>query len=127
FYRPRSGTQFPFHRNQFGGTVSGPIVKNKFFFFGDYEGFRQIRNIPAVQTIASEWQRQGIFPVNITNPLTVVVYPAGTVIPQSDWQPFARKVIADLPAPTIPTAANRVPPTTIRSRRASRTSMTNSI
>jgi hypothetical protein len=109
FFRPRSGDQFPFHRNQFGGTVSGPIVKNKFFFFADYEGFRQIRNIPAVQTIASEWQRQGIFPVNITNPLTGTVYPAGTVIPQSDWQPFARKVIADLPAPTIPTAINKVP------------------
>src|SRR5215471_1369459 len=109
FFRPRSGSQFPFHRNQFGGTVSGPIVKNKFFFFADYEGFRQIRDIPAVQTIASEWQRQGIFPVNITNPLTGTVYPAGTVIPQSDWQPFARKVIADLPLPTIPTPSNRVP------------------
>ena len=109
FFRPRSGTQFPFHRNQFGGLISGPVVKNKLFFFADYEGFRQIRNIPAVQTIASEWQRQGIFPVNITNPLTGVVYPAGTVIPQSDWQPYARQVIAGLPAPTVPTAINKVP------------------
>lgn len=109
FFRPRAGTQFPFHRNQFGGVVSGPIVRNKFFFTADYEGFRQIRNIPTFQTIASEGQRQGIFPVNITNPLTGATYPAGTVIPQSDWQPFARKVIADLPAPTFPTALNRVP------------------
>ncbi len=109
FFRPRSGTQFPFHRNQFGGLISGPVVKNKLFFFADYEGFRQIRNIPTVQTIACEWQRQGIFPVNITNPLTGAAYPAGTVIPQSDWQPYARQVIAGLPAPTVPTAINKAP------------------
>jgi hypothetical protein len=108
-FRPRAGTQYPYHRNQFGGTAGGPIVPNRFFFFADYEGFRQIRNIPTYQTIASEWQRQGIFPVNITNPLTGTTYAKGAVIPQSDWQPFARKVIADLPAPTFPTAIDRAP------------------
>ena len=85
------------------------MIKNRVFFFADYEGFRQIRNIPTFQTIASEWQRQGIFPVNITNPLTGAVYSKGTVIPQSDWQPFARKVINDLPAPTFPTAIDKAP------------------
>lgn len=109
FFRPRVGTQFPFHRNQFGGTLGGPIVKNRLFFFADYEGFRQIRNIPTFQTIASEGERQGIFPVSIKNPLTGAVYPAGTPIPQSDWQPFARKVIGDLPAPTFPTPLNKLP------------------
>src|SRR5262249_47843471 len=73
------------------------------------EGFRQIRNIPTFQTIASEGQRQGIFPVNITNPLTGATYAAGTPIPQSDWQPFARKVLADLPAPTFAPPLNRAP------------------
>ena len=29
-------------QNQFGGSISGPIQKNKTFFFGDYEGFRQL-------------------------------------------------------------------------------------
>ena len=108
-FRPRAGTQYPYHRNQFGGTVGGPIVPNRFFFFADYEGFRQIRNIPTYQTIASEWQRQGIFPVNITNPLTGAVYAKGTAIPQSDWQPFARRVLADLPAPTFATAIDKAP------------------
>ena len=31
----------PFHQNQFGGAVGGPIVHNKTFFFADYQGTRQ--------------------------------------------------------------------------------------
>jgi len=31
-----------FHRNQFGGTIGGPVIHNKLFFFGDYQGTRQV-------------------------------------------------------------------------------------
>src|SRR5579871_4551656 len=30
-------------QNQFGGTIGGPVIKNKVFFFGDYEGLRRIQ------------------------------------------------------------------------------------
>jgi hypothetical protein len=30
-------------QNQFGGTIGGPIIKDRTFFFFDYEGFRRIR------------------------------------------------------------------------------------
>ncbi len=39
---PWVGVAAPLHRNQFGGTLGGPVRKNKTFFFGTYSGLRQI-------------------------------------------------------------------------------------
>jgi hypothetical protein len=35
----------PYHQNQFGGDLGGPIWKNKLFFFGNYEGYRQSQSV----------------------------------------------------------------------------------
>ncbi|HVG90515.1 MAG TPA: carboxypeptidase regulatory-like domain-containing protein, partial [Alphaproteobacteria bacterium] len=42
FTNKNGGTKNPLHRNQYGGTVGGPILKDRMFYFLSYEGFRQI-------------------------------------------------------------------------------------
>jgi len=50
----------PFRRNQFGGALGGPILKNQTFFFADYEGIRQSKGITTVATVPSQNARNGI-------------------------------------------------------------------
>lgn len=103
YFRPTAGSQPQFDRHQFGGTIGGPLVRNKAFFFGDAEFLRQNRTTPATSTIATLAQRQGVLAVAVRHPQTGVVYPAGTPIPMTA---FARKVLGDLPAPTSEGTAN---------------------
>ena len=49
----------PFKRNQFGGTFGGPIVKDKTFFFADYEGIRQSKGLPNLVTVPTDAARSG--------------------------------------------------------------------
>src|SRR5712672_2186241 len=48
FTNKNGGTKNPLHRNQYGATLGGPILKDKLFFFLSYEGFRQVA--PTVST-----------------------------------------------------------------------------
>jgi hypothetical protein len=93
FFKPATGKP-ALDRNQFGGVIGGPIIRNKAFFFGDYEGFRQTRKVTGFSTIATPAQRQGVLTVNVTDPRTGTVYPAGTPIPMTE---FARRVLSALP------------------------------
>lgn len=89
-------------QNQYGLTLGGPVVKNRVFFFGDYEGFRNLQRTNSFSSIPSLNDRLGILPVAVTNPQTGALYPANTPIPVTAITPFARQVLADLPAPNGP-------------------------
>jgi carboxypeptidase family protein len=53
-------TRATLHRNQFGGTIGGPLVHNKIFFFGDYQGTRQIAGQDSgVIPVLSDTERTG--------------------------------------------------------------------
>lgn len=93
-------------RNQFGATIGGPFIKNKLFFFADYEGFRQLQNYLNFDSLPSLNDRNGILPVAVVNPLTGVSYPANTPIPVAGINPFAARVLANLPAPNGPGRSN---------------------
>ncbi len=63
-------------RNIFGGTIGGPFMKNRFFFFFNYEGRRQHVGATATRTIPSATLRQGIIEYTCADPSAC---PASTV------------------------------------------------
>ena len=51
-----------FKRNQFGGTIGAPVVKDKLFFFGDYQGTREVRGVSSgLINVPSLLERGGDF------------------------------------------------------------------
>jgi hypothetical protein len=93
-------------RNQFGATIGGPFIKNKLFFFADYEGFRQLQRYLNFDTLPTLSDRAGVLPSTVYDPLTGTVYAAGSTIPVARLNSFAAKVLNDLPAPNGPGRAN---------------------
>jgi outer membrane receptor protein involved in Fe transport len=99
FFKPTGGVKPSLNRHQFGGTVGGPIRRDRTFYFADYEGFRQSQKTLVYTTIPTAAQRQGILTVPVYNPFTGATYPANAPIPLTA---FARKVLSDLPEPNVP-------------------------
>ena len=119
-------------QNQYGGVIGGPMVKNRAFFFGSYEGTRINRGSTIVTTVPTAALRTGDFTgqPTIYDPDTSV--PAGATfartaflnnkIPSIRLDPAALKLLAVLPLPTIANATSNnfvVSPTnTNRAKRA---------
>ena len=62
FFNNANGKSKPdFRQNQFGGTIGGPILHNRLFFFSDYQGTRMRRRIPFVASVPSLAARSGDF------------------------------------------------------------------
>jgi len=112
-----------FHRDQYGGVLGGPIIRNKTFFFGGYEYTKQESPTNATITVPTALQREGDFSqtfnaagklVTIYNPFDTFINSAGAVerrpfpgnkIPKEMMDPIALKALSYLPLPNQPGAA----------------------
>jgi hypothetical protein len=107
-----------FKRSQFGGTLGGPIVKDKTFFLASYEGLRQRSFSSRTATVPTALERAGNFsqtyaganrPVLIFDPFTTRPNPNGSgyirdafpgnIIPPDRINPVARNVLKYMPLP----------------------------
>ena len=103
-----------FRQNQFGGTFGGPVIRNKTFFFGDYQGTRQrtasASSIGSVPPLAIRNGDLSSLRTPIYNPQTRHIGPDGTVIatpfpnakiPASQINPSALAVMTLIPEPNF--------------------------
>ncbi|MGH9617243.1 MAG: carboxypeptidase regulatory-like domain-containing protein, partial [Acidobacteriaceae bacterium] len=117
----------PYRQNQFGGSLGGPILKNKAFFFIDYQGTRIAQSQTDISTVPPLSERTGNFSDLLTgqtdpatgydtgqifdpfsyDPSTGTRQPfPGNIIPKYRLDPAALNVINIFPAPNKPGAAN---------------------
>ena len=90
-------------RNQFGGSIGGPILKNKLFFFGSYQG-TQSRDVTQANTATTPTAAQltGDFSSvsrQLVNPFTGIPF-VNNQIPVSSFAPASVKILSLLPPPS---------------------------
>jgi outer membrane receptor protein involved in Fe transport len=83
-------------QNQFGVNAGGPIVRNRAFFFGDFEGTRITQGVLRTGRVATEAERTGVFAGTIRDPLTGQPF-ANNTIPADRIDPIARQLLALVP------------------------------
>jgi hypothetical protein len=99
FFNNRAGRGKPdFKQNQFGGTLGGPVLRNKTFFFASYQGHREDQGQTFLSTVPSVAMRNGDFSELsrvIYDPQTGQPFP-GNVIPSSRFDPVAVQIFKQL-------------------------------
>src|SRR5918994_1295818 len=88
-------------RNQFGGSIGGPIVQNQWVFFRDYQGTRATQGGSRLLTVPTLAARRGdlsAYGVNIYDPATRQQF-AGNVIPQGRLSAQAQRILDLIPEP----------------------------
>jgi len=109
----RPGEKIPqFQLNQFGASIGGPIVRNRTFFFADYEGYRERLGATLLQTVPTAAMKAGNFagaaaPNGIFDPLTTRTEGGVTIrdryvndqIPAAHFDPIAFQIVQLYPSP----------------------------
>jgi hypothetical protein len=120
FFEPPDQPKAPFRQNQFGGTLGGPVKRNKTFFFADYQGTRIGTSQTRIVTVPTPAEIGGNFSGLLTGtPAGQIFDPksttmvngnvvrtpfAGNVIPGSRLDPISSAVAQLYPAPNVPGA-----------------------
>jgi hypothetical protein len=107
YFAPQNQAKPELKQNQFGGSFGGPIVRNKMFGFGFYEGYRNDSGITQNVLVLSDAQRRGDFSggAAIRDPLTGQPFP-GNIIPANRISPVSTKLLTDF-VPLPNSAGNR--------------------
>jgi len=94
-------------RNQFGAAAGGPLVRNKTFWFGDYEGLRDLEGIPRVRQVPTAAEKAGLFSSAVVDPFATgrpefARNAQGQwVIPKERWDPVGAAIVALIPDPNV--------------------------
>ena len=118
YFQPANTSKPRFNQHQFGGTIGGPILRDKLFFFFNYEGQRESNPSPQTSTVPSAAIRAGDFSglPTIFDPATLRTVNGAAVrdpfpgnqIPMNRWDPVAQKLRALFPLPNQPGPRNYV-------------------
>lgn len=101
-FAPKTEPDPAYSRHQFGAAFGGPLVKNRTFFFGDYEGTRTREGITTVTNVPTAAERNGDFSQSLSprpfNLFTQQPFPNG-VIPVAFINPVGHAIAAQYPLP----------------------------
>ncbi len=109
YFVPPTARKPEYRRNLFGGSIGGPVFPNHLFFFGDYQGVKQLIGVTRISTIPTMAERQGIFTgvSHIFDPTSTTVVNGVTVrqefpkdVIDIPFDPAALALLARFPTPT---------------------------
>lgn len=102
FFSKRAGAPKPANdQNQFGANLGGPLMRNRAFFFADFEDTRITRGVTRVTRVPTLDERQGRFTSTVRDPLTGQPFSNNT-IPTERFDPIAVAVLSLVPTPNQP-------------------------